>query len=426
MKINSRYTIAFFSILSIGLVLYYLGDIVSYIVLAWVLSMIGAPVVTFLKKFMNKNLAAILTLGLFILSFFFLLWAFVPPLVNQAKNLSNIDYSSVKNSLDEPIQDWENWLLDKGLLIEEKKDTAGVELKEESKDVFTREITLDSLIISENDSSLVSHNIVIHLEIDGNKINGDATSEKETLTHDFSSDDFFTRIKKNIFSFLDPATIQHFFSSLVGAFGNFTIGIMSIFFIAFFFLREQGLFLDGIKSFIPNEYESRTSEAVEESSELLIRYFVGVLIQMTIITIFVSICLSLLGIPNALLIGFFAAILNVIPYIGPILGAAIGIFITISSGLELSFYSELLPNIGKVVAVFACMQMLDNFILQPNIFSRSVKAHPLEIFLVVLIGAKMAGILGMVIAIPAYTVLRVIAKVFLSQFKLVQRLTQNL
>ena len=69
------------------------------------------------------------------------------------------------------------------------------------------------------------------------------------------------------------------------------------------------------------------------------------------------------------------------------------------------------------------MQLLDNFILQPQIFSASVKAHPLEIFICVLVGAKIGGILGMVLAIPVYTVLRVIAKVFLSEFKIVQKIT---
>jgi len=72
------------------------------------------------------------------------------------------------------------------------------------------------------------------------------------------------------------------------------------------------------------------------------------------------------------------------------------------------------------------MQLLDNFFLQPTIFGRSVKAHPLEIFIVVLVGAKLGGILGMVVAIPAYTVFRVIGKVFFSEFKVIQRITQGL
>ena len=129
---------------------------------------------------------------------------------------------------------------------------------------------------------------------------------------------------------------------------------------------------------------------------------------------------------NALLIALFAALINVIPYLGPIIGAAFGVLITISSNLDISFYAEMLPLLGKVVFVFGCMQLLDNFILQPFIFSNSVKAHPLEIFLIILIGAQLAGIPGMILAIPTYTVVRVIAKIFLSKYRLVKGITQNM
>ena len=86
----------------------------------------------------------------------------------------------------------------------------------------------------------------------------------------------------------------------------------------------------------------------------------------------------------------------------------------------------MLPLLGKVVFVFGCMQMLDNFILQPFIFSNSVKAHPLEIFLIILVGAQLAGIPGMILAIPTYTVMRVIAKIFLSKYRLVKKITENM
>src|SRR5690606_14562426 len=115
-----------------------------------------------------------------------------------------------------------------------------------------------------------------------------------------------------------------------------------------------------------------------------------------------------------------------IPYVGPIIGATFGVFVTISSNLEMDFYTQLLPLLVKVIGVFLFMQMTDNFILQPFIFSNSVLAHPLEIFLVILMGAKINGIMGMVLAIPAYTVIRLLARVFLSEFKIVQKLTGSL
>ncbi len=226
--------------------------------------------------------------------------------------------------------------------------------------------------------------------------------------------------------YINPSRIQSMFTSTVSAFGNMVVGIMSVMFIAFFFLKEQGLFYEMIKTAVPVEYEERTTHAIDESSKLLIRYFIGIFIQITIVTIVSTILLSALGIQNALLIAFFAAIMNVIPYMGPIIGASFGAIITISSNLNVSFYNELFPQLIKVFIVFGIVQLIDNFILQPNIFSKSVKAHPLEIFLIVLIGAKLGGILGMVLAIPLYTVMRVIGKVFLSEFKVIQRLTKNI
>ena len=136
--------------------------------------------------------------------------------------------------------------------------------------------------------------------------------------------------------------------------------------------------------------------------------------------------MSFLEIQHVILIGFLAGVINVIPYIGPIIGGIIGVLIGISTNLHLDFYSELLPLSGKIFLVFAGMQLIDNFVFQPFIFSNSVKAHPLEIFLVVLSAGTLWGITGMIVAIPFYTLFRVVAKEFLSEFKVIEQLTKNL
>ena len=229
---------------------------------------------------------------------------------------------------------------------------------------------------------------------------------------------------REIFSnWFKPSAIRTYFNSLIATAGNILLNVFSIIFITFFFLKEQGLFVNFIVAIAPGHYENRIRQAIHDISRMLTRYFGGILIQMTIITIFVSVLLGLLGIKNALLIGFFAALINVIPYVGPLIGAVFGLIITISSNLDLEFYTQMLPMLIKVVAVFGAMQLLDNFVLQPWIFSNSVLAHPLEIFIVILMGAQLNGIGGMVLAIPVYTVLRVIAGVFLSKFKIVQKMT---
>jgi predicted PurR-regulated permease PerM len=159
---------------------------------------------------------------------------------------------------------------------------------------------------------------------------------------------------------------------------------------------------------------------------LISRYFIGILIQVVIVTTIVSIGLSLIGIDNAIVIGFMAGIMNIVPYLGPIIGATIGVTVGVTTNLHLAFYEEMVPMIWQILLVFVVVQMVDNFLLQPLIYSTSAKAHPLEVFLVVLIGATVAGIPGMILAIPSYTFIRIVAKEFLYEFRIVQRLTKGL
>jgi predicted PurR-regulated permease PerM len=100
--------------------------------------------------------------------------------------------------------------------------------------------------------------------------------------------------------------------------------------------------------------------------------------------------------------------------------------VTLFSSVDLDFYAETVPKLLKVASVFIGMQLFDNLLVQPYIFSKSVKAHPIEIFLVIVIGSKLGGILGMVVAIPFYTAIRVIASIFLSEFKVVQYFAEQL
>lgn len=419
---NRNYLLALIPLVIIGVIFYYFSDIISYVLVGWVISMIGAPLVVFLRKYVGKNLAAGITLGCFVLLLVLLMYIFIPPLSKQARQLAGIDYTELINNLEEPIGDWEKWMADKGLIAMAETATHVESNHSSSEFVHTELVDIDSLLNTKtvNDSLVKNDNITLLIKIDGTHL----MAEEEDAHQ--ADQTFFEQAKSNIYEFLDPSLIPRLFRGVVGTLGNFMIALFSILFIAFFFLKEQGLFNNMISTIVPNKHERKTVQAIYESSNMLIRYFIGVLGQVTAITIFVSIALSILGVQNALLIGFFAALMNIIPYVGPIIGAMFAVIITISSNLGLPFYDEMLPLLGKVFIVFAIMQMLDNFILQPIIFGKSVKAHPLEIFIVVLVGANIGGIGGMVLAIPAYTVIRVVAKAFLSEFKVVQSLTRDL
>ncbi|MFT6334668.1 MAG: putative PurR-regulated permease PerM [Halioglobus sp.] len=427
---DNRYLLAIIPLAIVGLLVYNFIDIVTYVLIGWVISMIGAPVVVFLRRYLGKGLAAGITLMGFVLILVVLTSIFIPPISRQARQLAGIDYSALIKSLEEPIGDWEKWATDKGFIAPIEVVAPLSSKQTDDQFIHTEILDIDSLLTTKyiRDSTIRNENITLLIKIDGSELQIEAAKdqEEERLT-------FFEQAKTNLYEFLNPSVIPQLFKSVIGTLGSFLIGLMSVLFISFFFLKEQGLFNTILSGVLPDKHEKNVFQAVSESSTMLIRYFIGVLAQVTTITIFVTITLSILGVKNALLIGFFAALMNIIPYVGPIIGAVFASVITISSNLELPFYPvagadqpALMYLLIKVFIVFGIMQLLDNFILQPNIFSKSVKAHPLEIFIIVLAGANIGGVVGMVLAIPAYTVVRVIAKVFLSEFKVVQSLTKGL
>ena len=132
------------------------------------------------------------------------------------------------------------------------------------------------------------------------------------------------------------------------------------------------------------------------------------------------------GIENAIVIAFLCALLNLIPYVGPIFGGFIMMFLTMSSNLGLDFQTKILPTTIYVMIGYGIAQLIDNFVSQPLIFSNSVKSHPLEIFLVIVIGGILFGVTGMIVAVPTYTAIKVILKAFLSENKIVKSLTKDL
>jgi len=142
--------------------------------------------------------------------------------------------------------------------------------------------------------------------------------------------------------------------------------------------------------------------------------------------IVITVGLSLLDVKNALLIGVVAGVFNIIPYVGPIMGALVGISLAATGQLQAHPEMEMTSFILGAIIPFLVAQGLDNFVLQPLIFSKSVKAHPLEIFLVILAAGSLAGIVGMIVAVPAYSFLRIVAKEFFNGYKVVQGLTKDL
>lgn len=218
----------------------------------------------------------------------------------------------------------------------------------------------------------------------------------------------------------------NFFNSVLGTISSFGIGLATTFFISFFFLKDKVQFIVGVKKILPDAQEPQILNSIEKIRLLLTRYFIGLLVQLTIICILYLIVLLIFGVENAFVIAFLCALLNIIPYIGPLIGSVIAGLLTMLSNLDGDFQTETLPTTIYVLIGFFIVQLIDNNLSSPLIFSKSVNSHPLEIFLVIIIAGLLFGIVGMIIAVPLYTILKVIGKEFFPDNKIIKVLTKNI
>jgi predicted PurR-regulated permease PerM len=360
-------------ILGVLLILYFLyliQSVILYIAIAAVISLIGRPIIRFLKsrlKFKN-TLAVIFTMALLIGLFVGLISMFIPLIAEQGHNLSLLNIEELQENIKDLYTQVSNYMSKKGISLDSK-----------------------------------------------------------------------------IFSNIDYSILTNLFNSVVSGLGNFSVGLMSVLFISFFLLKDSKLLEDGVMVLVPNNKESRLSKSFEKIKDLLSRYFIGLVFQILILFIIYTIVLLSFGVKSAIVIAFLCALLNLIPYVGPLFSAVLivvlsmtgylGTFLEMNPNIPEALLNEqlqnhfsmvILPNTIGIMIFFFIAQLIDNFLSQPLIFSNSVKSHPLEIFLVIIIWGLLFGILGMVVAVPSYTALKVILKEFLSENKIVQSITKDI
>ncbi len=362
-----KYLLILIGIAALGYVLWYFSSIVAYILIAGVLSLIGRPLVDLLGKVRIRKFR--LPRALNALFTLILLWVLVITFFR----------------------------------------------------VFIPLIANQANELSQIDTEL------IYQKIEG------PVNKLENIYNNYSAGnedmpDFYEFINSKIRSVLNISFISNFFSSIFGILGNTFVAIFAISFILFFFLKDQSMFADSIVLLFPEKQEAAIRKVLSSTRRLLMRYFIGICGQITAIMIVVTIGMTIvgLGFRHSLIIALVIGLLNVIPYLGPWLGGTIGIMLGVATNLEMDFITQILPMIGYMVLVILIVQVMDNILFQPLIFSSSVKAHPLEIFLVIMIAGTLAGIPGMILAIPIYTTIRVFAKEFLSKFRVVKKITRNL
>ena len=241
-------------------------------------------------------------------------------------------------------------------------------------------------------------------------------------TEEFSlSESLMTTVRE----WINFGSVNKLFSSMVGVLFSTVIAFFSISFITFFFLKEDGLFYAMVTAAFPEKYAENITRALDSITYLLSRYFRGILTESLLLMLAVSLVMTAFGMKasDAAFVGLLMGVMNVVPYAGPLIGGVLSLCVGIVTPIEGMTIGQ---TVGVMIASLLVLKGLDDFILQPTLYSERVKAHPLEVFIVILIAGSAAGILGMLLAIPAYTVLRVFAKEFFSQFSLVRKLTKQI
>ncbi len=365
----SRYIIYSVSAALILALCWYFRSVILYVVLAAVVSLLGKPVMNLLRKMRFRGrelpdwLMAVMALCL-ILSVFLVIFTQVIPVVASIVQSITANYSSSDYSL--PVESFM--------------------------------VTVDNI-----NAWLISH--------------------FPQFGPDFRIENSVGAFIRRVFDLGSITTAIEYIASFFVSFG---VGIFSVVFISFFFVKDPMLFRKIVGAIVPDRIELKVIDAIGDIEHLLSRYFVGLLVEVIGVALLNFLGLWLVagvGMNAALGIAFITGIMNIIPYVGPLVGTVLGtILATVLKfsvgGVSVHFWGFVV----LLVAIFMVTQLVDNFLFQPLIYSRSIKSSPLEIFIVLLVAGNVAGVFGMLVAIPAYTVVRVVAGHFFSDVKAIRRL----
>lgn len=352
----------------IGTICWYFSNVLIYILLAVVVSLIGQPIMNVLRKIKIKGhrapdwILAMITLITLITAFFAFITLIVPIVSSIIKGISLDSIETAARHISGPLAD----------------------LNQNLRNAFP-------------------------------KIGSDFRIEVAAIQ----------KLQKA----LDPSIFSSVLGSAASIITSLGIGLFSVAFISFFFIKDDGQFTAIIRALVPDKHEEEAAKAISDISYLLSRYFIGVMIEImgvALINFLGLMFIARLGFNAAIGIAFMTGILNVIPYVGPLMGGAIGtalsLVIKYSSAVPIGLDVNFLTFTLILIAIFGFTQLIDNILYQPVIYSTSIKAKPLEIFIVLLIAGHLAGPLGMIVAIPSYTAVRVIAFRFFRQYKAISRL----
>lgn len=330
---------------------WFFSDILIYIFIAFILSQLGSPLVHALTKIrigkwqFPVGLAAAITLIVIIAIIGALFYLLIPALVNEFKFLTTLDISSMGDSIEKWLNQFDKPLRKLGIL--------------------TRRQHLSDFVLPQWADIMQRINM--------------------------------TNIMSGTASFIK----------------TLFVAIFSILFITFFSLKDHKIIIKMVRSWLPNKYHKNFDNIVGATGKQISAYFRGVMIEMFIVGFIEFLVCFIFGVPNALLIGAIGGLLNIIPYVGTLIALLLSEIIGITALMPIDPEVSLIwANVIKIAAAFGVAKLVDDFILQPYIYGRQTHSHPLEIFIVILMAGYLGGVIAMIFAVPAYTLLRIVINEF--------------
>ncbi len=251
-------------------------------------------------------------------------------------------------------------------------------------------------LIAEQMVGLTSQLDIRNIEMIATKVENQLSSDYEFIPDGFLSDNIST-VLNELFDFSRVSTVL---SNVFVVFADIFYAILVVPFAAFFFLKDGSKIRRDLLRLVPNKYFETTLTLLDKIELRLSLYFRSVLLQSILVALSSWATLSIAGLNNSLSVGIAVGLANTIPYFGPVLGYILSVIISI---IETGDFSLV---IVCLLAIFV-VQMLDNLVFQPFLFSRSADMHPVAILFIILVGAETAGILGMLVAIPIATIIKI-------------------
>ena len=188
-------------------------------------------------------------------------------------------------------------------------------------------------------------------------------------------------------------------SAVIAKLTSFTVTAITVPVMTIYMLYDGNKLAPFIQKVFPSKQQARISDILGRLNQTLAQYISGQVLEMIFVGVFTAVGYFMIGQKYALLLGVFAGITNMIPYVGPYIGLVPALFVALTDSFWQAFW---------VIVVVLIVQQVDSNLIYPRVMGASLHVHPLTIIVLLLAAGNIAGIAGMILAVPFYAIIRTV------------------